>query len=129
MAIQISVLSQVPIYEQIKIQLREQILSGELAAGTQLPSIRVLSKELKVGIITSKRAYDDLCDEGFLISRAGIGVFVAEINTQQAKDVRKQLITDQLCEIKQLADESGLNKDDLHDIIDRIYGGTDNEQS
>ena len=63
-----------PIYEQIKLQIKEQITSGELVAGTMLPSIRMLAKELKIGIITAKRAYDDLTEEGFTVSVAGKGL-------------------------------------------------------
>jgi len=72
-----------PIYEQIKLQIKEQITSGELVAGTMLPSIRMLAKELKIGIITAKRAYDDLTEEGFTVSIAGKGVFIADSDRQK----------------------------------------------
>lgn len=65
----ISPVSKLPIYEQIENQIREQILTGQLVPGIQLPSIRELARELKVGVITAKRAYDDLCQEEVLISR------------------------------------------------------------
>ncbi|MCD7729331.1 MAG: GntR family transcriptional regulator [Clostridia bacterium] len=77
MKIILSVSSKIPIYEQIKIQIKRQIVQGELKADTPLPSIRMLAKELGIGIITAKRAYDDLCAEGITYSIAGKGVFVA----------------------------------------------------
>ena len=85
-----------PIYEQIKLQIKEQITRGELSAGTMLPSIRMLAKELKIGIITAKRAYDDLTAEGFTVALAGKGVFVADADRQKLADagsgeVRKRI--------------------------------------
>jgi GntR family transcriptional regulator len=69
-----------PIYEQICQQLKEQILSGALGAGDALPSIRTLAKDLRISVITTKRAYDELEAEGFLVTVAGKGSFVAEKN-------------------------------------------------
>ena len=69
--------SELPIYEQIKEQMRTQILSGDVAENEQLPSIRQLARDLKISVITTTRAYKDLADEGFIISVAGKGYFVA----------------------------------------------------
>ncbi|MBR6243008.1 MAG: GntR family transcriptional regulator [Ruminococcus sp.] len=69
--------SELPIYEQIKEQMRTQILSGDVAENEQLPSIRQLARDLKISVITTTRAYNDLADEGFIISVAGKGYFVA----------------------------------------------------
>ena len=69
--------SELPIYEQIEQQMRSQILDGTLAAEEQLPSIRQLARDLKISVITTTRAYNDLSDEGFIISVAGKGYFVA----------------------------------------------------
>ena len=66
-----------PIYEQIADQVREQILSGALSAGDALPSMRVLAKELRISVITTKRAYEELEREGFLTTVPGKGCFVA----------------------------------------------------
>lgn len=71
-----------PIYEQIAAQLRRQILSGALAPGEALPSIRGLAKDLKISVITTKRAYDELEAAGFINTVAGKGCFVAEQNLE-----------------------------------------------
>ncbi|MBR6353575.1 MAG: GntR family transcriptional regulator, partial [Oscillospiraceae bacterium] len=70
-----------PIYEQIVEQIREQILMGTLGADEALPSIRSLAKDLRISVITTKRAYEELEQEGFLYTVAGKGCFVAEKNT------------------------------------------------
>ena len=92
--------TQVPIYEQVENQIRQSVLSGELSANEMLPSIRRMAKELGIGIITVKRAYDDLCQEGLLVSIQGRGVFVAEINAKQEKAARLEQLTQKLQEIK-----------------------------
>ena len=80
MDIIISNSSGIPIYEQIEEQIKSQIIAGELAEGDALPSMRVLAKELKISIITTKRAYEDLERDGFLYSVVGRGSFVKGIN-------------------------------------------------
>ena len=69
--------SELPIYEQIEQQMKEQILNGTISEDEQLPSIRQLARELKISVITTTRAYNDLADEGFIISVTGKGYFVA----------------------------------------------------
>ncbi|MBR6419397.1 MAG: GntR family transcriptional regulator [Oscillospiraceae bacterium] len=69
--------SELPIYEQIEQQIKAQILDGTIAENAQLPSIRQLARDLKISIITTTRAYNDLADEGFVISVAGKGYFVS----------------------------------------------------
>ena len=86
MDIIISNSSGVPIYEQIEEQIKSQIMSGELVEGDVLPSIRVLAKELKISIITTKRAYEDLERDGFMESVTGKGSFVKGINTEIVKE-------------------------------------------
>lgn len=80
MDIIISNSSGVPIYEQIEEQIKNQIMTGDLAKGEALPSMRVLAKELKISIITTKRAYEDLEKDGFIYSIMGKGSFVKGIN-------------------------------------------------
>ena len=80
MDIIISNSSGVPIYEQIEEQIKGQIMAGPLAEGDALPSMRVLAKELKISIITTKRAYEDLERDGFIESITGKGSFVKKIN-------------------------------------------------
>ena len=75
-----------PIYEQIREQIEEQILSGELKEGEALPSMRLLAKELRISMITTKRAYEELERSGYIESFTGKGSFVKAINTQMAKE-------------------------------------------
>lgn len=86
MDIIISNSSGVPIYEQIKEQIKNQIMTGELAEGDALPSMRVLAKELKISIITTKRAYEDLEKDGFIYSIMGKGSFVKGINSDIVRE-------------------------------------------
>lgn len=86
MDIIISNSSGVPIYEQIEEQIKSQIMNGELAEGDALPSMRVLAKELKISIITTKRAYEELERDGFIESVTGKGSFVKGINSDIVKE-------------------------------------------
>lgn len=74
--------SELPIYEQIEQQIKTQILDGTLKADTQLPSIRQLARDLKISVITTTRAYNDLSDQGFIISVVGKGYFIAPRNNE-----------------------------------------------
>ena len=86
MDIIISNSSGVPIYEQIEEQIKSQIMAGVLAEGDALPSMRVLAKELKISIITTKRAYVDLERDGFIESITGKGSFVKQVNSDMVKE-------------------------------------------
>lgn len=121
MRINISPVSKFPIYEQIENQIREQILTGQLTQGTQLPSIRELARELKVGVITAKRAYDDLCEEDMLISRPGKGVFVADLDIKMVQETHRTLLMEQLTDIKNYADSIGIGKEELTELLNRLY--------
>ena len=78
--------SDVPIYEQIEEQIRTQILEGRTEENEQLPSIRQLARDLKISVITTTRVYNDLADEGFIISVAGKGYFVAPRNNDLLRE-------------------------------------------
>lgn len=78
--------SEQPIYEQIEEQVKEQILSGDVKENEQLPSVRSLAKELKIGVITTTRAYSDLCEQGYIVPVAGKGYFVAERNNELMRE-------------------------------------------
>lgn len=93
MLIVISPLNPDPLYKQVTDQVKDAVASGTLKPETKLPSIREMSKELKISIITIKRAYADLEREGYIITRAGMGSFVADVN----KDTLRQ---ERLAEIK-----------------------------
>ncbi|NLL04677.1 MAG: GntR family transcriptional regulator [Clostridiaceae bacterium] len=125
MNILISVVSQIPIYEQIKNQIREQVLSGVLMPDTQLPSIRAMARELKVGVITTKRAYEDLCEEGILVSQPGKGVFVARLDHDCIRRKHLELIKEQLSDIKSYADSVNIGKEDIDRILSELYSQQD----
>lgn len=121
MNIMINQLSQTPIYEQMENQIRQSILSGELEANYMMPSIRRMAKELNVGIITVKRAYDDLCNEGLLVSIQGRGVFVASIDADKEKEVRRGQLRERLKELKVFCDTSDISGEELMEELQKIY--------
>lgn len=121
--INISSLSQTPIYEQIVKQIEEMILKGKLKAEDQLPSIRVMAKELKVGVITVKRAYEELEKEGLVVNLQGRGCFVKELDIAAIRKVNISLIKEQLMDIRGMAAEKGIGQEELLSIILEIYGG------
>ena len=86
MDIIISNASGVPIYEQIEEQIKSMIMNGDLSAGDALPSMRLLAKELRISVITTKRAYEDLERDGFIESVVGKGSFVKGINSEIMKE-------------------------------------------
>ena len=89
-----------PIYEQIYTQIKDCIISGELSEGDMLPSIRALAKDLRISVITTKRAYDELEQEGFLYTIAGKGSFVAKKNTALLREEQLKKIEDLLSELR-----------------------------
>ena len=106
-----------PIYDQIYSQLKSQILSGELAADQALPSIRGLAKDLRISVITTKRAYDELEKEGFLYTVAGKGSFVAPKNLELIREENLKKIEEHLLEIRGLAAACGLTGEDLVQML------------
>lgn len=120
MGVKISSISQVPIYQQIKQQIQELILSGEWEAGKQIPSIRQLAKDLRVGIITTTKAYDELVLEGFLISRPGIGFFVNNINQEEAFTKYYLLFEKDIKELVNKTKGTPISKETLIQIINSM---------
>lgn len=110
-----------PIYEQIKLQIKEQIVNGDLPQGTMLPSIRMLAKELKIGIITAKRAYDDLTEEGFTESVAGKGVFVADTDRQRLTAAGEEELKKRLLSCMQYARANGIDKQSFEKIVKSVW--------
>ena len=107
-----------PIYEQIVEQIREQILTGALGADEALPSIRSLAKDLRISVITTKRAYEELEREGFLYTVAGKGCFVAEKNTELLREEDLRRIEEHLSEIRHLAARCGLTRAELREMLE-----------
>lgn len=121
MDIIISNTSGVPIYKQIEEQIKSQIMTGALTAGEALPSMRVLAKELKISIITTKRAYEDLERDGFIESVTGKGSFVKAVNSDIVKE-------NMMFEIQELLDKAcdkavigKVTRDELKEMIDLLY--------
>jgi GntR family transcriptional regulator len=106
-----------PIYLQIVKQVKEQIIKGELSEGEALPSIRNLAKELKISVITAKRAYDELEKEGFIITIGGKGSFVAPINKEMLRENRIKRIEEKLSEALAEAKLIGLTLEELQEMM------------
>ncbi len=117
MKLVISAISKLPIYEQMENQIREMVLSGELPPGTNLPSIRAMARECQVGVITCKRAYEDLCAEGILISQPGKGFYVADLDTGRAKRVRLEQLREQIKDVLDFAKETGITAEEVWQIF------------
>jgi len=105
--------NQDPIYEQIAHQMRTQIVSGILKEGELLPSIRALAKELRISVITTKRAYDELEREGYIETIAAKGSYVATRSHEQLKEEYLKKIEDHMRSIHLLAQFIGLSEEEL----------------
>jgi GntR family transcriptional regulator len=106
-----------PIYEQITKQLKRQIISGELAEGEALPSIRRLAKELQISVITTKRAYDELEREGFINTVSGKGTYVAVQNKELMKEKKMKIVEEKLAEAVAEAKILGISIDQLKTML------------
>ena len=111
-----------PIYEQICAQLKAQIISGALGEGEMLPSIRNLAKDLRISVITTKRAYDELEREGFIYTVAGKGCFVAPKNTELLREESLKKLEALLAEASRLAAACGLSRRDIVDMLSILEG-------
>ena len=109
-----------PIYEQISSQVKAQILSGVLAAGAKLPSIRALASDLGVSVITTKRAYADLEKLGFICTVQGKGCFAADGNQELLRENQLCHIEDLLSQATTQAETLGVTRDKLHEMLDLV---------
>lgn len=110
-----------PIYEQITQQLKQQILSGALQAGDALPSMRLLAKELRISVITTKRAYEELERDGFVCTVPGKGSFVASTDRALLKEDHKRLVEQELSKVVQLALQSGISQEEFLKMAARLW--------
>ena len=106
-----------PIYEQISSQIKAQIIAGKLSPGEALPSIRALAKDLKISVITTKRAYDELEADGFLYTVAGKGCFVAEKNLDLVREQQQRELEDHLRAAAALARSCGVSREELSQML------------
>jgi GntR family transcriptional regulator len=110
-----------PIYEQIKNQLKENIISGKLKQGEALPSIRNLARDLKISVITTKRAYEELEKEGLIYSVAGKGFYVDNPDMAYLTEKKVQGVEQQLEAVLALCRQADLSKEDVKDMIDILW--------
>ncbi|MBQ1321028.1 MAG: GntR family transcriptional regulator [Solobacterium sp.] len=113
--------SGVPIYTQIHAQIRDQIISGTLQPEEPLPSIRTLARDLRISVITTKRAYDELEKEGLIYTVAGKGCFVAEKNLDLVREENLRRIEEDMDEIRALAGSCGLAKEEILEMWNTIW--------
>lgn len=109
-----------PIYEQIFDQIKSQIIAGTLKEGDMLPSIRALAKDLRISVITTKRAYDELEQEGYVYTVAGKGCYVAEKNTELIKEEHYKKIEDHIKEIIRLMPSCELQMKDILSMFELL---------
>lgn len=122
MDIIISNASDKPIYEQIVSQIKDLILSGELEQGSMLPSIRNLASDLRISVITTKRAYSELEAQGFIETVQGKGSFVAGGNMELLREERLRHVEELLGKASREAQSAGISLQELHDMLDLMAG-------
>lgn len=110
-----------PIYEQITSQIKSLIISGEVKPGDALPSMRFLAKELRISVITTKRAYEELERGGFIETVAGKGSFVAGMNADFIREEHLRIAEDHLQQAVEAAKSAGISKAELIDTLGMLY--------
>lgn len=113
--------SEKPIYEQITTQIKAMILSGALAEGDALPSMRLLAKELRISVITTKRAYEELEREGFIETVPGKGSFVAGGNQELMREEQLRITEDYLSKAIESARTCSLSLSQLQEMLSLLY--------
>ncbi len=110
-----------PIYEQISRQVKAQIISGELAEGQVLPSIRRLAHDLQISVITTKRAYDELEKEGFINTVGGKGTFVAVQNPELLREKKMKIVEEKLAQAVDEAKLMGIGEDQIIRMLQLLF--------
>ncbi len=123
MDIIISNTSGVPIYDQITRQMKALILRGELGEGDAFPSMRLLAKELRISVITTKRAYEELEREGFLVTVPGKGCFVAPQNPELQREESRRRVEEHLTRAVEEGRVGGLSLEEMTEALGILYGG------
>ena len=110
-----------PIYEQITSQIKTMIMAGRLKEGDPLPSMRTLAKELRISVITTKRAYEDLEREGFITTVVGKGSFVKAADLTLVREEKLKQIEELLFKAVSLAEQSGIGRKEIEEILEILY--------
>ena len=121
MKIVISNTSDLPLYQQIKDQIKDAILREELTQGDALPSIRSFANDLKVSVLTIRRVYEELEKEGFVTSQVGIGTFVSAGNLDLLRDSKRRLVEEKMQDIIPTAKSLSITKEELMEMMDILY--------
>ena len=121
MKIIISNTSDSPLYQQIKDQIKDAILKDKLVEGDPLPSIRSFANDLKVSVLTIRRVYEELEQEGFVVSQVGIGTFVSASNVELLRDSKRRLVEQKMQDMIQTAKSLNISKDELNSMMDILY--------
>lgn len=112
-----------PIYEQIATQIKNEIIAGKLKEGDSLPSMRVLAKELRISVITTKRAYEELEREGFIVSITGKGSFVAGKNLEFVREEELKKVEEYIQKAVEAAKLSEISLEELIETLTIVYQG------
>ncbi len=111
----------VSLYQQIKDQIKDAIFKEELKAGDPLPSIRSFATDVKVSVLTIRRVYEELEQEGFITSQVGIGTFVATGNLEILRDSKRRYVEDKMQDIIKAAKALNISKEELNAMMDILY--------
>jgi GntR family transcriptional regulator len=107
-----------PLYQQIKEQIVDAILKGELSEGESLPSIRGFANDIKVSVLTIRRVYDELEQEGYTTSQVGIGTFVSSGNVELLRDSKRHMVEKKMQELIDIAKALNITKDELYSMME-----------
>jgi len=121
----VSPLNPDPMYKQITDQIKDAIASGGLKPGTKLPSIREMARELKISEITIKRAYSDLENERFIITRSGLGSYVADVNRKKLRQDKWQEIRKDILKIRKTAERFDISAREIISLVKEIKESSD----
>lgn len=110
-----------PIYEQITTQIKQMIMSGDLRPGDALPSMRLLAKELRISVITTKRAYEDLERDGFICTQVGKGSYVADTNQEIVREEQLKAIEETLEQAVEKAKVSNISLEEIIEMLQMLY--------
>lgn len=121
----INVQSKEPIYEQIVLQIKSKIKNGELTVGDSLPAIRTLAKDLKVSVITVKKAYEILQTDGLIMSVVGRGTVIADVKREMITKNIEQDVEIKIKELMSYSQKQGMNKRELINLFKKVVGDID----